>query len=70
MADDKFVWADDKCVWTEDAEGYWTTGCDEVFSLADGSPEDSGFKYCPYCGKVIEQKTVQDQEEPDDGEEG
>lgn len=39
---------DDQCVWAEDEDGQWLTDCDYGWAL--GSPEDIGFKFCPYCG--------------------
>lgn len=39
------------CLWAEQEEGsYWQTGCDHAFTLMDGSPQDNGMKFCPYCG--------------------
>ena len=41
------------CVWTYDANGFkHDTGCEEGF-LFDGSVEESGLKFCPFCGKQI-----------------
>ena len=50
------------CEWTQDREfygdatGQWNTGCDNCFTLFDGTPDDNGMKFCCYCGKEL--KTV------------
>lgn len=43
-----------KCTWTE-TEYYWETSCCEVFIICEGTPKENRMKYCPYCGKVIEE---------------
>ena len=40
-----------KCAWTcDEYEDAWDTGCGNLFSFIDGSPEENKFKYCCYCG--------------------
>ena len=43
------------CEWVEVNNDYGTyeTGCDQSFTLIDGTPEGNGFEYCTYCGKKI-----------------
>lgn len=46
------------CVWKlawYDGQ-YYSTGCNEVFSFEyDDYVKDSGFKFCPFCGKAIKE---------------
>ena len=42
------------CVWTHDKTETWTTTCKKSFFIAGGKIEDSGFNYCPYCGKHLQ----------------
>ena len=44
-----------KCVWIpDDLHDYYETSCDHAFSFEYGKREKE-FKYCPYCGKEIEE---------------
>ena len=48
----------DKCEWTYNEDGhweYWDTSCGKAFLFSEGTPEDSGFKFCPYCGKELKE---------------
>lgn len=44
------------CEWTlEDADyGTWSTSCDNMIYVANGTPAQNGWLYCPYCGHRIE----------------
>ena len=42
----------DICVWAETDEA-WKTACGKLFVLIDGTPEDNGMLYCPYCGEAL-----------------
>jgi DNA repair exonuclease SbcCD ATPase subunit len=44
------------CKWTlDDSEyGVWDTGCGEAVVFEVETPEANGYKYCHYCGKLIE----------------
>ena len=49
---------EDKCKWQIDDKrfpdsGDYGTDCLNVFSFPDGTPEENGFNYCPFCGKEI-----------------
>lgn len=42
-----------QCRWVnDDPDGWnaWETECEATFELNDGTPQDNGMKYCPYCG--------------------
>ncbi|OGO11435.1 MAG: hypothetical protein A2Y53_00010 [Chloroflexi bacterium RBG_16_47_49] len=47
---------DETCMW-ELHDGYeeeiWETECDNSFFFSAGRPQEDGFLYCPYCGKLI-----------------
>lgn len=44
------------CVWSENAEGWWETTCQNEFSLTNGTPEDNGMNFCPYCGHELQEQ--------------
>lgn len=45
----------DKCVWTlDDLHDYYETKCGQAFTFTYTKCEKE-FKYCPYCGKEIEE---------------
>ena len=50
-----------KCIWKEekglDVDGVYKTGCDNMFTIMEGNPKANNFKYCPYCGKALKEKT-------------
>lgn len=39
------------CLWQQDEDGNYDTECGNRFVFIYGTPEDNGFKFCPYCGK-------------------
>lgn len=41
------------CEWEEDHDGNYDTNCNNKFILLSGSLAESGFEYCPYCGRKI-----------------
>ena len=48
------------CKWCKDGYKweyyeYWETGCDNLFQFHAGGPKENHFKFCPYCGKPIEE---------------
>lgn len=36
----------------------WETSCGQAFQFTDGGPEDNKFKFCYYCGKLIQSVRV------------
>ena len=57
--------ANDKCAWTYEEEAFDTnlydTSCGQKQEFMSGSVDDNQYKYCPYCGREIEE--VRDGEE-------
>jgi hypothetical protein len=44
------------CTWKYDVmDDFYETECDESFFLTTGNLKDNHIKYCPYCGKRIEE---------------
>ena len=43
------------CEWElEDAESnLYVTGCENRQLIFEGTPEENGYKYCPYCGRKM-----------------
>lgn len=48
------------CEWElEDAESnLYVTGCENRQLIFEGTPEENGYKYCPYCGRKIKRGGV------------
>ena len=49
----------EKCKWKRDTGdsdwGWWITSCDNLFKVSDAPNSDMGIKFCPYCGKELEE---------------
>lgn len=46
------------CCWNYDEDDeYWDTGCGEAFCVMEGTPKDNRMKFCPYCGRRIQQES-------------
>ena len=39
---------------------YWETDCGEVFEFIENTPEESGFKFCCFCGGKLKQERYED----------
>jgi len=50
------------CTWTEDYDGNWHTTCDERHIFIEGTPIENYYCFCPYCGKKIVEKVVNNEE--------
>ena len=50
------------CHWTppKDDDEPWSTSCDNLFQFFDGGPTDNSFKFCPYCGGTLAERTKTD----------
>lgn len=48
------------CEWKlEDLESnLYVTGCENRQLIFEGTPEENGYKYCPYCGRKIKRGGV------------
>jgi len=51
---------EEKCEWRPDSDDWvdencWNACGGNMFVFNDGGPFENGFKYCPYCGKEIEE---------------
>lgn len=55
------------CTWNEDSNGIWYTACDKAWEMYESTPEQSGYKFCPSCGRQIA-ATRYIEPEPDDDE--
>lgn len=43
-----------KCKWEyDDMHDYYDTECDEAFTCIEGDLKDNKIKFCPFCGKEI-----------------
>ena len=48
---------DNVCKWKYDAyQNCYETDCDNAFQFTEGNVSDNGVKFCPYCGKIIEEE--------------
>lgn len=43
------------CDWSLDSDGSWFAECGHYWVFEDGTPVDQGMKFCPLCGKVLNQ---------------
>jgi hypothetical protein len=43
------------CIWTKDEEEIWWTSCDNAHQFFDGGPRVNKYKFCPYCGKKLQE---------------
>jgi len=51
------VWTGvEHCFWSPcdyPEETIWRSDCGCMFHIADGTPDDNGFLYCPHCGRRL-----------------
>jgi hypothetical protein len=43
------------CKWTIYDDEFWEAECDNVHVFFDGTPQQNGYNFCPYCGKKLSQ---------------
>jgi hypothetical protein len=43
------------CIWRWDYDGYYKTGCNNMFQFTEDGIRENSFRFCPYCGKPIEE---------------
>lgn len=49
--------AQSTCKWEHDQDrenDVWETSCGNAVVFDEGEPKEHGYKFCPYCGKLIE----------------
>ena len=45
-----------ECKWKLEEEGnLYVTECENRHIVFDGTPEENGYRYCPYCGRKIKE---------------
>jgi len=49
------------CTWEEDdVYGMYETECGNAFEIIEGDIEENSFKFCPYCGRKIQEEVVKE----------
>ena len=45
----------DICEWAQQDQDFndYGTSCGHFFTIYEDTPEENGFRYCPYCGKPL-----------------
>ena len=44
------------CAWTcEEMDDFWNTSCEKAWCFMEGTPKQNRMKFCPFCGKELEQ---------------
>ena len=54
------VWREgmETCVWMyDDNLDVYESECEEAFSFISGNLKENNMKYCPFCGKLIKDKS-------------
>jgi hypothetical protein len=57
------------CMWTQtddEESNNWESACGDLFYFEDGTPEENGMKFCPYCGKPLAWKLYEPDPEEDE----
>ena len=52
-----------KCKWTPDENGIYDTECGQRFEITEGTPKENHMKYCPYCGKQLDDEEAETTED-------
>lgn len=53
------------CQWkmNDPYEGdFYGTSCGEAFTLIDGTPTENKMRFCPYCGRRIQERAAAEEE--------
>lgn len=45
----------DTCVWKWEYDGFYYLSCGNAFQFTEDGIRENSFKFCPYCGKLIEE---------------
>ena len=52
------------CTWEDEGDGYYNPGCcSDAFMFNEGTATENGFKFCPFCGKPLEDLPYKDCED-------
>ena len=51
-----------RCIWSEDEDGNYHTGCGTAFTFMNGDVSENHMKFCPFCGKTIDDRPFQQQD--------
>lgn len=51
------------CQWHEEEDGAWNAACGLVWQFESDGPEENEMKYCPSCGRFVETRRMQNEEE-------
>jgi hypothetical protein len=46
----------EQCNWVEDNNGFWVTGCGNLFDISEGTPSDNKM----HCGKRLQEVQTDD----------
>lgn len=51
----------DICFWrkTDFDSDVWETECNMAFTVLDGTPIENGMNYCCFCGRELEESTIE-----------
>ena len=52
----------DTCKWTDNGE-FHDTDCGNAFQMYEPLSECPEFKFCPYCGRIIEEVRIEEEED-------
>lgn len=52
------------CIWSQEEEGCFdfVTSCNQDFQFYEGTPKENEFKFCPFCGKEIEEELIEEED--------
>src|SRR6266487_3391119 len=57
------------CEWKQaddEESNNWESSCGDIFFFEDGTPEENGIKFCPFCSHRVSQKLYESEPEDDD----
>jgi len=49
------------CEWHGDEEGSWSTSCDNILCIIEGTPKENEMEFCCYCGKKLVQVVFEEE---------
>lgn len=54
----------DICEWTQSEEDVWESACGNAWLFEDGTPEENSMKFCPFCGRKLTPRALDEANEP------